>query len=373
MDSVPSDASVRAVEDQALLIAWAEVGVIVFICFLELHTLGWTGFWGRQWPWSLMAVIMFGIVLAYSGIIYFERSTGKKLSSHQRQLFRNSLQIVVVVYAIILFSSLLWGYTSRELVAMWPIPLLVVAIFCLIAYFTLYSIFRPVTDEQLRNLRETELDLPLPYETAFELGEAAFRMLTKNDFTEKFSSDKDAGIITMNANTLLNVLFSRPSSITLSFQENSPGTTRVKISSITIFRAWRRSIFRKPSGLNQQYVDRVARYLLEKTKRAKEGYSPEEIHRQHFFRRLTLVFLAAMIVVLLAFLTFFSNSLISQTYLTLLNPLLTPTSSPLVVPLLLGWIPLVIILLLLFAAGRKFWNIWSRKPESDEYCSFNRT
>lgn len=168
------------------------------------------------------------------------------------------------------------------------------ALFILGFYPFVVPIVRPQTNDQVRDLRIRELFLDLPYNEAFAAGKEIIYAIDAEDVTDNLIVDSEQGTIFVKAIPGIQMTFfmkDMPSHITLSFRKNSPGRTHVTISvdSPEPLSRWTfpwgpllaRGIPSRSTGLNEQYMNRIARFLLVKSGKQPEMPEPgsQEVYR----------------------------------------------------------------------------------------------
>jgi hypothetical protein len=168
------------------------------------------------------------------------------------------------------------------------------ALFILGFYPFVVPIVRPQTNDQVRDLRVKDLILDLPYDEAFAAGKEIIYAIDAEDVTDNLIIDSEQGIIFVKAIPEIQMTFfmkAMPSHITLSFRKKSPVRTHLTISvnSSEPLSRWTfpwgpllaRGIPSRSTGLNEQYMNRIANFLLVKSRKPPVMPEPgsQEVYR----------------------------------------------------------------------------------------------
>jgi hypothetical protein len=212
------------------------------------------------WPFLLL---LGGLVIFTVGFL-----VGKVMGWNTDELFLavidrlGSVFIILVMIAVYIWAYHLLGYDLSTLIQYWPLTLISLVPGVYLCYQELYKIVNPLTDEQISDLKERELNLNLPYNMAFTLCKNAIDMLDATDITDNKIFDPGSGAISIEVSPLHYLgIMKKPTRVTISLNQTDAAVTHVTISGITPDQWGSRMPTRKPTGLNEEYVNRIARYL----------------------------------------------------------------------------------------------------------------
>jgi hypothetical protein len=254
------------------------MGILVFlaICVALTYEEGLPGFISLVvsfWPFSLM-LGAFGI---FTGVFLIQLIAGWNLSDRMWAVLGKMMSVFIIVAVISMYAYI---YIRNDLdpayiIRMGPLMLLLLAPGFIICYPYLYSLVKPLTDEQVSDPRVQELDINLPYNEAFKRCQDAIDMIDATDYTQKKTSHPGSGTLSIDAFPRYYVGYpNRPTRITISLKKTDATiVTHATISAVTL-----QGLQRIPSGLNEGYVNRIAGYLLGKKLENENDTSPPAIN-----------------------------------------------------------------------------------------------
>jgi len=261
-----------AIELVVLAILW--MLVITMVVFFVAMTYPDEGdlltFQALHWLW--WAYLFIGMVVVYTIVFIIRQLTGWRLDKKQQilnhRLWAGFTLLVMVIFLAMFFFDENFHFSGLRDSSMVLLILFPFGIFLVIP--VLHQVLTPLTDDQVEDHRERELDLDLSYDQALALCEGALDSLDPSDIIQHRTSDPETGTLSVLASPLFFLPVRWPTRITISLKENDRGTTHLRISCISEDIRWNPLGIQVPGDINQNYLDRLTLYLLEKT-----GQHPE--------------------------------------------------------------------------------------------------
>lgn len=208
------------------------------------------------WPW----LGFLGILVIFTIWSLLEKITGKKLDD-ERDTRAKRIFFLVLVVSLIVGVTIFFLIIQPDLseIGFWPFMVIPFLPFLIMLYPAMQQALHPLTDDEVEDLREHELNMYMPYDKAFGLCETALEMMDIADYIEAKVIDRNSGTLSLQASPVFH-LPERPTRITISLEEKNPTVTRVKISCVTPFLTSRRALL-NPTGLNEHYLNQITEYL----------------------------------------------------------------------------------------------------------------
>jgi hypothetical protein len=229
----------------------------------------------RFWP---MILLYFGglIVITIVGLIY--AFTEYDIPERHSDLVKKIGPIFIIIFFITICVAFIPGsfLTGQQSLSNLFLMALFFALGICFWYPYFIALAKPCSQEQADDSQTKKLVIRLPYDKAFAAGKEIIYAIDAEDITTNLIVDPVQGTIFVEAVPgIQSLMAKRPSHITLSFQENAYGTTNVTISAVTPGQA---AQWGRPTGLNEQYVVRIANFLLVKS--GKQPVLPEPVSQE---------------------------------------------------------------------------------------------
>lgn len=218
----------------------------------------------RIWP---MIILYFGgvIVITIGSLIYV--FTGYDIPEAHSGIVKKIGPILIIFFVITVWIAFIPEefLDLNEPFVSWLLLALCLAPGILYCLPYIYELVNPLTEEQVSDVQTRELFLNLPYDEAFAAGKEIIYAIDAEDITENLRVDPASGTIFVKAIPgIQSLMAKKPSHITLLFDGKKSGSTHMTITVVTPDQASRATW---PTGLNNHYVDRIANFMLEKSRK----------------------------------------------------------------------------------------------------------